>query len=67
MTYASLQLAEALQELVREADRPHDYSNHRLPVSIEPKDIPFPPAVAEFLEKTSHYAELTKTVSVGIY
>jgi hypothetical protein len=67
MTYASQQLAEALQKLVREADLPHDYSKRDLPVSIETKDVKFPPAVAEFLEKTSHYTEQTKTVSVGKY
>ncbi len=67
MTYASQQLAEALQKLVREADLPHDYTKRDLPVSIETKDFQFPPAVAEFLEKTGHYTEKTKAVSMGIY
>ena len=67
MTYASQQLAEALQKLVREADHPHDYSKRDLPASIETKDVNFPSAVADFLEKTSHYSEQTKTVSAGIY
>ena len=67
MTYASQQLAEALQNLARDADLPHDYSKRELPVSIKTKDVQFPAAVAAFLEKTSHYTEQTKTVSIGIY
>ncbi len=66
MTYASQQLAEALQELVREAEIPH-YSQRQLPASIEINGIQFPQTVAEFLNKTSHYAEQTKAVSIGIY
>ncbi len=67
MTYASQQLAEALQQLAREAERPHDYSKRELPVSIETKEVQFPAAVAKFLEKTSYYTAQTKSVSVGIY
>lgn len=67
MTYASQQLAEALQQLVRDAAVPHDYSNHPLPASIETQVDKFPPAVADFLEKTSNYAARTKSVSVGVY
>ncbi len=67
ITYASQQLAEALQKLAREADLPRDYSQRQLPVSIETQDVQFPAAVADFLKKTSHYTEQTKTVSIGIY
>ena len=67
MTYASQKLAEALQQLAREVDRPQDYTKCELPTSIETKEVQFPAAVAEFLQKTSHYTAQTKNVSVGIY
>jgi hypothetical protein len=67
MTYASQQLAEALQKLAHEAEHSQNYSNCCHQVSLDTEDVQFPPAVAEFLENTGKYTEQTKTVSVGIY
>lgn len=67
MTYASKQLAEALQQLTREAEAPRDYTTPRLPDTIEIKELQFPPTVAEFLTQASDYSKQTKSVSVGIY
>ena len=67
MTYASQKLAEALQALVRKAERSHDYATYRPRVPIQTRDVEIPAAVAEFLESTSDYAEKTKTVSLGKY
>lgn len=67
MTYASQQLAEALQKLSCDANLSYDYSKRELPASIETEDLLFPAAVADFLTKTSDYTEQTRTVSVGIY
>jgi len=67
MTYASQQLSEALQELVREPEVPQDYTNRPLPVSIEADENQFPAAVADFLTQTSLYTAQTRSVSVGIY
>jgi hypothetical protein len=67
MTYASQQLSEALQELVREPEVPQDYTNRRLPISIETDGNQFPPAVADFLARTNRYSAETRGVSVGIY
>jgi hypothetical protein len=43
------------------------YSNQPIPASIEAQADQFPPAVANFLEATSAYAEKTKSVSFGVY
>ena len=69
MTYASQQLAEALQELAKEPMDNKGYGTTRVPSVIDTRDnrLEFPPAVASFLEKTNRYTEATKAVSVGVY
>lgn len=69
MTYASQQLADALQELAREPIDKKGYGITRVPSTIDTrdKDLVFPPAVASFLEETNRYTESTRAVSVGVY
>lgn len=69
MTYASQQLADALQELAREPIDKKGYGITKIPSTLDAKDadLEFPPAVAKFLEATSTYSESTKAVSIGVY
>jgi len=69
MTYASQQLAAALQELAKEPSHQKGYGTTRVPLAIDTSDkrLVFPPAVASFLENTNRYTEATKAVSVGVY
>lgn len=69
MTYASQQLADALQELAKETEDKKGYSVTRIPAAIDTTDsgLVFPPAVANFLESTNRYSESTRAVSVGVY
>lgn len=69
MTYASQQLADALQELASETGSGKNYSATKIPTSIDAKDstLELPPAVASFLETTSIYSAATKSVSIGVY
>lgn len=69
MTYASQLLADALQELAREAIENKGYGVTRVPSTIDTKDkrLEFPLEVASFLDKANRYTEATKAVSVGVY
>lgn len=67
MTHDSRQLAEALHQLAREADRSYGHSALDLPDSISGDDASFPQAVADFLEATTGYREGTKAINIGVY
>lgn len=68
MTYASQQLADALQDLAREPSRA-GYGTTKVPSTIDARDeaLVFPASVAEFLGEMKRYSESAKSVSVGVY
>ncbi len=67
MTYASQQLADALQKLAQESNRAHGYATRERSTSVEATNVEIPPAVADFLKKTSQYRDQTKSVNIGHY
>ena len=69
MTYASQQLADALQELAREPKDRAVYGTTKIPSTIDANDrgLVFPAPVAEFLNEMERYSESAKSVSVGVY
>ncbi len=69
MTYASQQLAAALQELANEPKDRANYGAFMNPTTIDVNDctFDFPAPVAIFLDEIKRYSESAKSISVGIY
>ena len=67
MTYATQQLAKALQELVARSQGNATYAGKDVPKDLSTEDLAFSQEVADFVASRRAYGEKTRNVSVGTY